>query len=129
MRIERFEDLQCWQRAQELAVMIYEHFRDLKDFSFKDQICRAAVSVSNNVAEGFDRGSNKDFLKFLYIARASNSEVKSMIYLAQKLNYTNQENFNKIINKCSEVGKTTNGFISYLIKTTQTNQPTNRPTN
>ena len=96
--------------------MIYTYFRDLKDFSFEDQICRAAVSVSNNIAEGFDRRRTKEFLQFLFIARGSNSEVKSMIYLARKLDYINDRQFTEAIEKCSETGKTINGFITYLLK-------------
>lgn len=102
-------------------MLIYGYFGHLKDFSYKDQICRAAVSVSNNIAEGFDRNSNKEFVRFLFIARGSNSEVKSMIYLGQKLNYINQPQFNEAISKCNEVGKTLNGFITYPLTNTPTN--------
>src|SRR3569833_385898 len=89
MKVKRFEDLIAWQRAQDLAVDIYELMRQVKDYSFKDQLCRAAVSVSNNIAEGFDRRSDADFKRFLNIARSSCSEVKSMLYLAKRLNYIN----------------------------------------
>jgi len=61
MKVVRFEDLIAWQKAQDLAVGIYELFKGIRDFSFKDQICRAVVAISNNIAEGFDRGTNKDF--------------------------------------------------------------------
>ncbi|MDR1226392.1 MAG: four helix bundle protein [Prevotellaceae bacterium] len=88
MVITKFEDIIAWQKAQELAVVVYAAFDDCKDFSFKNQICRAAVSVSNNIAEGFDRSSDADFVKFLYIAKASCSEVRSMLYLAEKLKFT-----------------------------------------
>lgn len=116
MGIKRFEDLNCWQYAQELAVFIYETFREMRDFSFRDQICRAAVSISNNIAEGFDRHSNKELLRFLSIARGSNSEVKSMIYLVQKLHYINQQQFDEAIAKCDRIGKTINGFRAHLIR-------------
>jgi four helix bundle protein len=118
MRIARFEDLQCWQKSQQLGVFIYKTFGQLKDFSFRDQICRASVSVSNNLAEGFDRGSNKEFLRFIYISRGSNSEVKSMLYLAKSLEFINEIQFNEGIGLCNENGKLINGFISYLIKNT-----------
>ena len=116
MRINRFEELHCWQYAQDMAVFVYETFRSMKDFSFKDQICRAAVSVSNNIAEGFDRNSRKDSIRFLIIARGSNSEVKSMIYLAQRLRYIDQEQFNTAIANCNRSGRTINGFIQHLLK-------------
>ena len=118
MRIERFEDINTWQKGQELAVFIYKTFGTIKDFSFRDQICRAAVSVSNNTAEGFDRGSNKEFIRFLYIARGSNSEVKSMLYLAHNLGFIDEITFNQGISLCNESGKLINGFITYLLKLT-----------
>ena len=123
MTIERFEDLNSWKKAQELGVQIYQSFSELLDFSFRNQICRAAVSVSNNIAEGFDRGSNKDFIRFMYIARGSNSEVKSMLYLAKSLNYITEIPLDKALNLCEEVGKMLNSFISYL--NNRDNQSTN----
>jgi four helix bundle protein len=116
MTLNRFEDLISWQKAQDLAIYIYNHFSNLKDYSFKDQVCRASISVSNNIAEGFDRGSDQEFIRFLFIAKASNSEVKSMLYLAQKLNFIDELKFNEGINLCNDVGKLINGLISYLIK-------------
>ncbi|MBY0424691.1 MAG: four helix bundle protein [Cytophagales bacterium] len=71
MGIQRFGDIIAWQKAQDLAVNIYSLFENLKDYSFKDQICRASVSVSNNIAEGFDRSSDAEFSRFLYMAIAS----------------------------------------------------------
>ena len=115
MRIERFEDLKTWQKGQDLAIFIYKSLGHSRDFSFRDQICRASVSVSNNIAEGFDRGGNKEFVHFLYIARGSNSEVKSMLYLAKSLEYITEPLFNEGINLCDENGKLINGFITYLL--------------
>jgi four helix bundle protein len=79
MKVKRFEDLIVWQKAIDLAELIYRHFWELKDFGFKDQICRAVVSVSNTIAEGFDRGTDTEFRRFLNIARSSCNEVKSML--------------------------------------------------
>ena len=126
MKIRCFEDAIAWQKGQQLAVWVYQTFGQTKDFSFRDQICRAAVSVSNNFAEGFDRGSDRDFLKFLFIARGSNSEVKSMIHLALKLHIIDKNVHQNGIDQCEEVGKILNGFISALLKASN---PTNRPTN
>lgn len=91
MAIQRFEDLIAWQKSQDFAIEIYRSFSQSKDYSFKDQICRAAVSISNNIAEGFDRSSNADFNRFLFVAISSASETKSMLYLAQRLNYIGEE--------------------------------------
>jgi four helix bundle protein len=90
MKIKSFEEIVAWQKAQNLAVEIYSSFKEVKDFGFKDQIFRAVVSISNNIAEGFDRSSDADFVRFLYISLGSCSEVKSMLYLAVKLNYISE---------------------------------------
>ena len=87
MAIQKFEDVIGWQKAQDLTVNIYFVFNALKDYGFKDQICRAAVSISNNIAEGFDRRTDADFARFIYMAIGSCSEVKSMLYLSIRLGY------------------------------------------
>lgn len=69
MRIEKFEDLISWQKSRELTILVYSTFKDIKDFSFKDQIQRAAVSVMDNIAEGFERMGNKELKRFLYISK------------------------------------------------------------
>jgi len=114
MTIKRFEEVIAWQKAQDLTVDIYAQFKDLKDFDFRDQICRAVVSISNNIAEGFDRKTDADFSRFLYIAFSSCSEVKSMIYLAQRLGYINQKINNDLIDKSDEVQKLISGFIKSI---------------
>ena len=111
MRIQRFEDIIAWQKAQDLAVEIYILFSNSKDFGFKGQIQRASVSISNNIAEGFDRSRDKEFIRFLYIALASNSEVKSMLYLAQRLNYINKEKTQQLLSKTNEINIIIGGLI------------------
>ena len=114
MAIEKFEDIKAWQKAQDLAVEIYSIFGTFKDFGFKDQICRAVISISNNIAEGFNRSSNADFMRFLYISLASCSEVKSMLYLAERLKYLNLEKRNQLIKSATEVSKIITGLIKSL---------------
>jgi four helix bundle protein len=75
MKIEKFEDLQIWQKAKTATVDIYTIFRSSKDFAFRDQIQRASVSIMNNIAEGFERRGNKEFNHFLSIAKGSAGEV------------------------------------------------------
>tara|TARA_R110001592_G_scaffold229393_2_gene486084 strand:- start:6792 stop:7142 length:351 start_codon:yes stop_codon:yes gene_type:complete len=116
MQIIKFEDIIAWQKSQDLAVEIYKIFKDSKDFGFKDQICRATVSISNNIAEGFDRSSNADFKRFLFISLASCSEVKSMLYLAERLNYIDKDNAELLRNNCIEISKIISGFIKSLAK-------------
>ena len=111
MAIQKFEDIIAWQKAQNLAVDVYGTFRETKDFSFRDQICRASVSVSNNIAEGFDRNSNADFTRFLFFSIASCSEVRSMIYLAARLNYISNERKEELLLQTQEVSKILRGLI------------------
>ncbi len=114
MKIERFEDIISWQKGTELSVIVYDIFRNNRDYGFKDQIQRAAVSISNNIAEGFERRSNKELTNFLYIAKGSAGEVRSMLNLALKLNYINQKQFDDLQNRCTEIGRLLSGFIKTL---------------
>jgi four helix bundle protein len=114
MTFKQFEDIIAWQKSQDLAVFIYTNFGQLKDFSYRDQICRASVSVSNNIAEGFDRSSDKDFVRFLYISKASNSEVKSMLYLAKRLNFIEKEAQEEGLKRTTEINKLLNGLIKAI---------------
>jgi four helix bundle protein len=85
MKFDRFEDIIAWQKAKVMTLKIYSYFKDSRDYGFKDQICRASVSVMNNIAEGFERKSDNEFMHFLYIAKSSCGEVRSMLYLAEEL--------------------------------------------
>jgi four helix bundle protein len=77
----RFEDLEVWQRACRLCVNLYKELGECRDYSFKDQITRSALSIPNNIAEGYERGSNKDAVKFFYYARGSSGELRTQIYI------------------------------------------------
>ncbi len=114
MAVKRFEDLLVWQKSQDFSVLVYANFRNLKDFSFRDQITRASVSISNNIAEGFERRTNPDFIRFLYIATSSNSEVRSMLYLAEKLKYLNSKQSKGLIEKSNEISKMLYGLINSM---------------
>lgn len=114
MAIEKFEDIIAWQKAQDMAVEIYTLFKHTRDYSFKDQICRAAVSISNNIAEGFNRSSDADFSRFLYISLGSCSEVKSMLYLASRLGYITDEEKLYLIEKANETSRILRGLIKSL---------------
>lgn len=114
MAVKRFEELIVWQKAQDLSVAIYMQFRDNKDFSFRDQIKRASVSISNNIAEGFDRNSNAEFKRFLYFSLASNSEVRSMLHLSIRLDFVEEKLALKLINDTDEISKMIRGLIKSL---------------
>ncbi|MEM9016968.1 MAG: four helix bundle protein [Verrucomicrobiota bacterium] len=88
---KQFEDLRIWQQARVLAANVYRDFGGSKDFGFRDQIQRAGVSVMNNIAEGFERNSPKEFAHLLGVAKGSCGEVRSMLFLAEDLNYLSSD--------------------------------------
>jgi len=114
MKIERFEEVVAWKRARELTLSVYSLFRGCKDFSFKNQIERASVSIMNNIAEGFERQTNKELKNFLYISKGSCGEVRSMLCLAYEFKYLTKENFSKLENLSIEISKILAGFIKTL---------------
>lgn len=114
MVIEKFEDIIAWQKARELTIAIYIQFKNCRDFSFRDQTQRAAVSIMNNIAEGFERRTNKEFINFLYIAKGSSGEVRSMLHLAIKFRYMTKEQFEMDYKLSVEISKIISGFIKTL---------------
>lgn len=114
MKIEKFEDIIAWQKSEKLVIEIYDKFRHCRDYIFKDQICRAVISIMNNIAEGFERRTNNDFKRFLYIAKGSCAEVRSMLYLAKGFDYITEKDFKKIHQEATEISKILSGFIKTL---------------
>jgi len=107
-RVEKFEDLRVWQSAFALSKEIYQITSDgafARDFGLRDQMRRAAVSVMSNIAEGFERHSNKDFSRFLAISRGSCAEVRSQLYLAYSLGYITPEQFKKFYAETESLSK------------------------
>jgi four helix bundle protein len=117
MKIERFEDIQGWQEARNLTKIIYELTKKLpfrRDRGLCRQIQEASVSVMANIAEGFDRQSKKEFIKFLYYASGSGSEVQSHLYVALDQEYISGEDFTGVYNQARKMKSLINGFIAYL---------------
>jgi four helix bundle protein len=117
MKIERFEEMEAWKAARELSQMVYGVTRDgtfARDYGLKDQIRRAAVSILSNLAEGFERGGNKEFLQFLAIAKGSCGEVRAQLYVALDQSYLSHEQWSTLNNKTSEISRLIAGFIRYL---------------
>ena len=104
----------AWQKAQDLAVNVFFTYEHVRDFTFKNQIWGAAISVSNNISEGFDRGSDPDFIRFLHFSRTSCNEVKSMSYLAARISYISEEQKTSFIAKTEELSKIILGLIHSL---------------
>ena len=127
--IKRFEDLECWQEARKLVQLIYKlaknnHFD--KDFRLVAQITNSAVSSMANIAEGFHRKSNRDFMKFLDYSRASIAETLSHSYVALDQDYISQEELEHVKQQSDVVWKKVNNFITYLSKTTNLTNKTNK---
>jgi four helix bundle protein len=116
MKINRFEEIIAWQKAKELTVSIYHTMQNSKDYSFRDQIQRASTSVMNNIAEGFERRTNKEMKQFLFIAKGSCGEVRSMLYLGQELRYFQSEDVDKLLHLSEETSRLLSGFIKSLSK-------------
>ena len=114
MKFERFEDIIAWQKAMNLTVSIYKEFEESKDYGFKEQIQRASVSVMNNIAEGFERKSNNEFKFFLFIAKGSCGEVRSMLLLAKRLEKINNQRATELYNLSEEISKMISGLIKTL---------------
>lgn len=118
--IEKFEDILAWQKGRELTRLVYKASRKgefAKDFSLKDQIRRACISVTSNIAEGFERGGNKEFIQFLGHAKGSCGEVRSQLYVALDEEYISETQWEDLYNRCLEVSRLLDGFIKYLQQT------------
>ena len=116
MKIERFEDIDAWKEARSLVEDVYRIAKNIRDFGFKDQLQRASISIMSNIAEGFDRGTNKEFIHFLTIARGSVAEVRSLLYAALDIGYINKVEHEDLLQRSTTITKMINGFIRYLKK-------------
>lgn len=117
MKITRFEDLEIWQQARLLVVLIYKLTSTPKlnkDFGLKDQMQRAAVSVMNNIAEGFERNSNKEFIRFLIFAKGSAGEIRSLIYVTLDLNILTGSEFKNLHDSSVLLIRKISSLIKYL---------------
>ena len=118
MPILCFEDIEGWQLARELTRQVYSvasRGEFAKDFGLRDQITRAAGSTMHNIAEGFDGGSNPEFIKFLRYSQRSCSEIQSQLYVALDQGYLSQEEFDAIYAQAERTHVKVGGFIRYLL--------------
>ncbi|KFF07271.1 four helix bundle protein [Flavobacterium reichenbachii] len=116
-KFNSFEEINSWQKSRIFNKRIYlvtENSNFKKDFDFVRQIRRASLSISSNIAEGFERNTDKEFIYFLYVAKASAGEVRSQLYLAFDLEYIIKEEFEMLLNSVTEISKLLSGFIKYL---------------
>jgi four helix bundle protein len=116
-KFSSFEEINSWQNSRIFNKRIYlitETANFKKDFDFVRQIRRASISISSNIAEGFERNTDKEFVYFLYVAKASAGEVRSQLYLAYDLEYIIKEDFEILLESVTEISKLLSGFIKYL---------------
>lgn len=117
MAVRYFEDLDVWKEARRLTQQVYratEDSRFSKDFGLRDQIRRAAVSIMSNIAEGFERGGNQEFIQFLYIAKGSCGEVRCQLYVALDQEYVGRELFDQMLNSLKRLSGMISNLIDYL---------------
>lgn len=118
MSIKSFEEIDAWKASRTLTRFVYgaiksnEHFK--RDFRLSNQIQGAAISTMSNIAEGFSRRSNKEFIQFLFISKSSAAEIQSQLYVALDQNYIDEDTFNMIYAQAEKVSKLNSGFIKYL---------------
>jgi len=125
MIIERFEDIEAWKEARKTVNRVYrvcsvKGFK--RDFSLADQMRRAAVSIMANIAEGYARNGNKEFIRFLFIAKSSAAELQSHLYVALDQGYIEENDFKEIYRDLDKIQRMLSNFIKYLNKTLKLNK-------
>ena len=117
MAVKNFEDLNVWKQARQLTQEVYRLTKTetfFKDFGLRDQIRRAAISVMSNIAEGFERGGNQEFVQFLYVAKASCGEVRSQVYVALDQGYATSNDSEKLLQLFRRLSGMISNLITYL---------------
>jgi four helix bundle protein len=118
--ITKFEELEAWKKAREVTKKVYAmtNMGDFaRDFGLKDQIRRCSVSVMSNIAEGFEREGNKEFINFLSIAKGSCGEARSQLYVALDQNFISSDDFRWADDSYNQIGKMIGGLMNYLKQT------------
>ena len=115
MAFQSFEDLDVWKRACNLAVFTYESLRESRDFALRDQMQRASVSIASNIAEGSER-TDKEFLRFLSIARGSSSELRTQAYIAVRIDTIDKPQMNHIVDEARQINRMLIGLSQSIQK-------------
>lgn len=116
-KIKRFEDIDCWKKARALTKSVYSislGARFSKDFALRDQLRRSSISILSNIAEGFERDGNKEFVQFLSIAKGSCGEARAQLYVALDQEYISDAQFRSISEMAIEISRMLSGLIKYL---------------
>ena len=114
MGYESFEELEVWKRACRLAVLVYELLGKCEDFGLKGQMTRAAVSIASNIAEGAERDSRAEYVRFLHIAKGSAAELRTQVYIAQQIGVLEPKDAQAVVAELKEISSMLHGLIKYL---------------
>ncbi len=118
MSYQSFEDLEVWQRGCRLAVDVFKAFAACKNYTMKDQVQRAGLSIPSNIAEGAERGGTKEFVRFLNIAKGSSGELRTQLYIARKLSFVSSKTFNALLAESKEISAMLQGLSRSLTSKT-----------
>jgi four helix bundle protein len=116
MAFQSFEDLDVWQRGCRLAVEVFRTFADCRNFTMQDQIQRAALSIPSNVAEGYERNSDKEFIRFVNIAKGSGGELRTQLYISRKLELVTKRDFDHLIGEAKQISAMLHGLSQAVAK-------------
>jgi four helix bundle protein len=116
MAFQSFEELEVWQKGCRLAVDVFHTFGSCRNFTLQDQVQRAALSVSSNIAEGYERNSNKEFIRFLNIAKGSCGELRTQLYISRKLDFLKKAAFDRLITESKEISEMLHGLSRAVSK-------------
>lgn len=128
MKVLRFQDLNIWKLSLKVTKQIYiltSNEKFSKDFSFRDQIRRATLSISSNIVEGFEKNNNNEFIRYLKIVKGSIGEVKNQLIVALEIGHLNRSEYDSVFSNVDILARQSASFISYLLKTKRTFKPKN----
>ena len=114
MAYSSFQDLEVWKRAFRLAVRVYEALQDCRDFGLKDQMTRSAVSIASNISEGAERDSKAEYVRFLHIAKGSAAELRTQVYIAQRIGALPETEAQSLITELKEISSMLHGLIKSI---------------
>ena len=126
MAFRSFEDLEVWQRGCRLAVDVFMTFARCRNFTMQDQVQRSALSVPSNVAEGYERNSNKEFIRFRNIAKGSGGELRTQLYISRKLEFLTKPDFDRLVAESKEISKMLHGLSKAVSKRLSKKPPETR---
>jgi four helix bundle protein len=116
MAFRSFEDLEVWQRGCRLAVDVFKTFTRCRNVTMRDQVQRSALSIPSNVAEGYESNSNKEFIRFLNIAKGSGGELRTQLYISRKLELLTKPEFDRLVTESKQISKMLHGLSKAVSK-------------